>query len=425
MSYEQSLDLSSMAPPKSPGVEYYTVGDFRALGIEGALNFKEGISVEVVDKAPNGWWLGKIGGQEGWIPSSYLGKRGKETPSEEVASLPKQQQPQQHRDPPKQSDSKIASSATSTSAIISKPLSSIAEKDSEGHGTFVTLADYEGNFEGSISFKEGQVAHIIDKQQDGWSYVKIQGKEGWAPSSYLVSSSEKKSAPPRPVAPISIKPLFTGKPEARSAQEEKSAQSQRSKPASVPVKPVKPASSTQDAVPKKSDRPTRPQVQPRKKISTPDAPRKPSRVQAPASAADKSKPLCRALESFNSTQGEGLSFCKGDEFEYLEDSGSGWWLVKTKDGEEGWAPASYLETVNAKPSVSSKPAKPDPPKERKQKDKALYVAVAEYDDEGDTECISFKQGDRMEVLEMDEGGWWLVKIGDKSGWAPSNYLKAL
>ena len=359
--------------------------------------------------------------RRGWIPSSYLGKRGKETPSEEVASLPKQQQPQQHRDPSKQSDSKAAK----TSANVSKPLSSIAEKASAGHGAFVTLADYEGDFEGSISFTEGQIAHIIDKQQDGWSYVKIHGKEGWAPSSYLVSRSEKKSAPPRPVAPVSLKPLFTGKPEVRSAQEEKSVQSLRSKPASVPLKPVKPASSTQDGVPEKPDRPTRPQVQPRKKISSPDVPQKPSRVQGPASAADKSKPLCRALESFNSNQGEGLSFSKGDEFEYLEDSGSGWWLVKTKDGTEGWAPASYLETVNKKPSVPAKPAKPDPPKERKQKDKALYVAVAEYADEDDTECISFKQGDRMEVLEMDEGGWWLVKIGDKSGWAPSNYLKAL
>lgn len=419
MSYERSIDLSDSLP-KSPEVEYFTVGDFRSLGIEGALNFTEGVSVEVVDKAPNGWWLGKIGGKEGWIPSSYLGKRGKEKPPDDVASLRKQQ-----RDPPKPSVSKRVNPTSNASSNVNKILPSVAEKASGVNPALITLADYEGNFEGSVSFTEGQIAHVLEKQQDGWSYVKIQGKEGWAPSSYLAASSEKKSAPPRPVAPTGVKPPAKGKPDVRSGQQEKSAsdvQSQRSKPASVPVKPVKPAS-TLNAVPKKPDRPGRPQAKPRTKVSTPDVPQKPASVQTPAS--EKHKTLCRALESFGSAEGEGLSFCKGDEFEYLEDSGSGWWLVKTRDGKEGWAPASYLETVNAKPTVPVKPAKPNLPKESKENTKPVYVAVAEYADEGDTECISFKEGDRMEVLEMDEGGWWLVKIGAKSGWAPSNYLKAL
>lgn len=404
MSYERTVDLSHLVAQKSPEVEYFTVGDFRSLGIDGALNFQGGVSVEVLDKAPNGWWLGKIGGQEGWIPSSYLGKRGKEKPSEPCVSLPNPEH-QRQLDPPKESYVKRGRPSTNSAASTSKPLPSFAEKASEGPGAFVTLANYEGNFEGSISFREGATALEIDKQ-DGWSYVRIQGKEGWAPSSYLAPSSEKKTAPPRPVAPITIKPLFTGKPDSLSSRQEKlvsNDKSQRSKPAS-----------TQDTAAKKPDRPAKPQVKPRTKISTPDVPQKPSRSPAP-SAVGKQKVVCRALETFDS-DGQGLSFYKGDEFEFLEDSGSGWWLVKTKDGKEGWAPASYLETVNAKPT---------PPKAVKQKDKALYMAVAEYADEDDNECISFKKGDRMEVLEMDEGGWWLVKIGQRSGWAPSNYLKAL
>ena len=415
MSYERTLNLSDILPQKSLEVEYFTIGDFRALGIQNALNFAEGVSVEVVDKAPNGWWLGKIGGQEGWIPSSYLGKRGKEKPSDKVAALPKQQR----SDPPNHEDSKTVNSSANTSKLTA----SVAKRASGVPTALVTLADYEGDFEGSISFKEGQIAHQIDKQQDGWSYVKIQGKEGWAPSSYLAASSEKKSAPPRPVAPISVKPLFTGKPDVRSAQQENpvsNVKSQRIKPLPVPVKPLKPAS-TKDALPKKPDHPAKPQVKPRTKKR--EVLEKPSNVSAPD--PDKHKTLCRAVEAFDSNEGEGLSFCKGDEFEYLEDSGSGWWLVKTKDGTEGWAPASYLETVKTKPTAPAKPAKPNPPKGGKQNNKAVYVAVAEYADEDDKECISFREGDRMEVLETDEGGWWLVKIGDKSGWAPSNYLKAL
>ncbi|KAL9983258.1 hypothetical protein ACROYT_G005404 [Oculina patagonica] len=411
MSYERTVALGDSLTPKSPEVEYFTLNDFRSLGIEGALNFTEGVSVEVVDKAPNGWWLGKIGGKEGWIPSSYLGKRGKEKTPEKVASLAKQ------REPPKQIDSKRVLLASNTSPNIAKSSVSVPDKISEVHETFVTLADYEDNFEGSISFKEGQIAHLIEKNQDGWSFVRIQDREGWAPSSYLASNADKKSAaPPRPVAPTGVKPTSKRRPEVVSTQQVKAvsdALSQRIKPPLPAVKTaVKTPTSLPNAVPKKPDRPVKPQVKPRTKNV--EVPPKPS-LTTTTSVPGKPKTLCKALESFSSDDGEGLSFCKGDEFEFLEDSNSGWWLVKTKDGNEGWAPASYLETVNSKPTLPQRPARPNPPKGGQQQNtKTVYVAVAAYTDEGDKECISFKEGDRMEVLEMDQGGWWLVKIGAHS-----------
>ena len=465
MSYERTMALGdSLTQPKSPEVEYFTLGDFRSLGVEGALDFTEGVSVDVVDKAPNGWWLGKIGGKEGWIPSSYLGKRGKGNTPEKV-SLAKQ------RNTPKQSDSKGVIPSSIASQSISKSSASVSNKASGVHATFITLADYEDDFEGSVSFKEGQIAHLIEKNQDGWSFVRIQDNEGWVPSSYLASNTDKKSAaPPRPAAPAGVKPPSGVKPPAgvkppsgvkpssgvkppaasvKAPSDEKppsgvklpskgrpevstqqgkavsEAQSQRIK---LPLPPIKAADKTTTSltnpVPKKPDPPAKPEVKPRLKISQAEVPPKPSLTKI-ISVPENKKTICKALESFSS-DGEGLSFCKGDEFEFLEDSNTGWWLVKTKHGKEGWVPASYLETVNKKPTVSVKPARPNPPKtQQQQKAKTVYVAVAAYTDDGDKECISFKEGDRMEVLDMDEGGWWLVKIGAKSGWAPSNYLQAL
>ena len=416
------MAIGDSLTPKSPEVEYFTLGEFRSLGIEGALHFTEGVSVEVVDKTPNGWWLGKIGGKEGWIPSSYLGKRGKEKTPEKAAPLAK------HFDLPKQGDAKRVIAASNPSPNVSKSSVSVPNKDSVVHATFVTLADYEDNFEGSISFKEGQIAHLIEKNQDGWSFVRIQDREGWAPSSYLASNADKKSAAtPRPVAPTGVKPPSKRTPGVLSSQQGKAvseALSQRFKPPLPPLKAaVKTPTSLPNSVPKKPDRPVKPQVKPRSKNV--EVPPKPSLTKI-TSVPGKRKTLCKALESFSSDDGEGLSFCKGDEFEFLEDSNSGWWLVKTKNGKEGWAPASYLEIVNTKPTVPERPARPNPPKGGQQQNaKSVYVAVAAYTDEGDKECISFKEGDRMEVLEMDQGGWWLVKIGGKSGWAPSNYLQAL
>ena len=463
----------SLNKPKSPEVEYFTLGDFRSLGVEGALNFTEGVSVEVVDKAPNGWWLGKIGGKEGWIPSSYLGKRGKEkTP--ERNSLAKQ------HDSSKQSDSTRVIPTSNASPSISKSSASVPDKASEVHETFITLADYEDSFEGSISFKEGQIAHLIEKNPDGWSLVRIHGKEGWVPSSYLASNAVKKStAPPRPAAPAGVKPPASvkpssvvrapsgekppasvkpssvvrapsgikppsgekpasgvkppsgekppskGRPEVSTRQGKAASESQRIKLPFPPVKAaVKTPTSLTNPAPKKPDPPAKPEVKPRSKISQAEVPPKPSLTKI-ISVPENKKTMCKALESLSS-DGEGLSFCKGDEFEFLEDSNTGWWLVKTKHGHEGWAPASYLETLNRKSPAPEKPARPNPPKTAQQQNaKTVYVAVAAYTDDGDKECISFKEGDRMEVLEMDEGGWWLVKIGAKSGWAPSNYLQAL
>ena len=444
MSYERTMALGdSLTQPKSPEVEYFTLGDFRSMTVEGALNFTEGVSVEVVDKAPNGWWLGKIGGKEGWIPSSYLGKRGKEkTPVRNA---------KQHADSPKQTDLTRVIPTSNASPSISKSPASVPDKASEVHATFITLADYEDSFEGSISFKEGQIARLIEKNQDGWSFVRIHDKEGWVPSSYLASNADKKStAPPRPAAPAgvkppvsvkkptsvkppsnvkpisAVKPLSKGRPEVSPKQGRaiSEAQSQRIK---IPLPPVKTAlktpTSLTNPVPKKPDPPAKPEVKPRSKVFQAEVSPKPSLRKI--SVPENKKTMCKALESMSS-DGEGLSFCKGDEFEFIEDSNTGWWLVKTKHGNEGWAPASYLERVNKNPPVPDKPTRPNPPKTGQQQNaKTVYVAVAAYTDDGDKECISFKKGDQMEVLEMDEGGWWLVKIGAKSGWAPSNYLQAL
>ncbi|PFX21799.1 SH3 and PX domain-containing protein 2A-like isoform X2 [Stylophora pistillata] len=411
MSYEKTMAIGDSPSPKSPEVEYFTVNDFRSLGIEGALNFTEGVSVEVVEKAPNGWWLGKIGGVEGWIPSSYLGKR----------LLEKQ------RDLTRRTN-RAESSNTSIDIPTSSPC--IREKNPEVSAIFVTLADYNDTFEGSISFKEGQTAQLIEQNPDGWSFVRIQGKEGWAPTSYLVSSTGKKSATlTRPVAPVSAKAVVKHIPNIVSSQSGKAvshAQTQRSKPLPVPVKDAtKSAGSSSNSVPNKPDIPAKPQAKTRSKILLQEVPVKPSITKPPIVSVEQ-KILCKAVESFSSENGEGLSFFKGDEFEFVEDSNNGWWLVKTKSGKEGWVPASYLEKVNKKPVAPSRPAKPNPPKKAQHRDtKTVYVAMAAYADEGDQDCISFKEGDRMEVLEMDEGGWWLVKIGGKSGWAPSNFLKPL
>ena len=51
--------------------------------------------------------------------------------------------------------------------------------------------------------------------------------------------------------------------------------------------------------------------------------------------------LHRAFESYASNDIKKLSFIEGDVLEVVRKAESGWWLCRL-DGQQGWAPASYL-----------------------------------------------------------------------------------
>ena len=58
-------------PSKAGG--YVTTGPYENSDEDG-LSFKEGVNVEVIEEHDSGWWLVRIGSEEGWAPSTYLEK---------------------------------------------------------------------------------------------------------------------------------------------------------------------------------------------------------------------------------------------------------------------------------------------------------------------------------------------------------------
>lgn len=50
--------------------------------------------------------------------------------------------------------------------------------------------------------------------------------------------------------------------------------------------------------------------------------------------------------------------------------------------------------------------------------KAIYTYIAQEDGE-----VSLIEGDDVEVIEMSENGWWLVRTSEELGWGPSNFLQ--
>lgn len=55
--------------------------------------------------------------------------------------------------------------------------------------------------------------------------------------------------------------------------------------------------------------------------------------------------------------------------------------------------------------------------------KVGYIAVFAFSAASDR-CVSFSVGDKCNLIKKnEETGWWLVKVGDKVGWAPGDYWK--
>ena len=149
--------------------------------------------------------------------------------------------------------------------------------------TYTTICDYEEGLEGCVQFREGEeVTEVVEKKEDGWWFIRIGTREGWAPSTFLDEikspSSKAKSAPVRPDA--------------------------------APVRP--------DATP----------VRPAKKPSL------------------KSTNLFKAIENYCTSSiddsGTCIDLVKGMVYEVVERA-DGWWFVRGTDNKEGWVPSTYLD----------------------------------------------------------------------------------
>ncbi|XP_018408904.1 PREDICTED: SH3 and PX domain-containing protein 2A [Nanorana parkeri] len=62
------------------------------------------------------------------------------------------------------------------------------------------------------------------------------------------------------------------------------------------------------------------------------------------------------------------------------------------------------------------PKPPEPPSVEVE-----YYTIAEFQS-CISDGISFRGGQKADVIDKNSGGWWYVQIGEKEGWAPSSYI---
>lgn len=172
--------------------------------------------------------------------------------------------------------------------------------------SYVTIGSYsaDGGDSSCLTFDEGIEVEVIEKNNDGWWFVNIENKEGWAPSTYIEEKKAGSSGPsPGPRRPGRPNPAALAKPSAEAGKERDFPQ----------------ANDNDTSIPKPKPRP-----RPRKATTA----------------------FCRATDSYDMEGDEDgeLTLVKGRVYELKEKSDSGWWLMKDGD-TEGWAPSNYLQQL--------------------------------------------------------------------------------
>ncbi|XP_019952882.2 SH3 and PX domain-containing protein 2B isoform X1 [Paralichthys olivaceus] len=174
------------------------------------IDLERGMIVEVIQKNLEGWWKIRYQGLEGWAPASYLKKADIQSQKQSAGAaahastndldgFSKQGQQNnaarensqkenrlsffsdnkikmrsRHRPPPRR-DLTIPRGAN----LPKPPIPPQVEEE------FYTIADFQTTIPDGISFQAGVKVEVIEKNSNGWWYIQIDEKEGWAPANFI------------------------------------------------------------------------------------------------------------------------------------------------------------------------------------------------------------------------------------------------
>ncbi|XP_047207305.1 SH3 and PX domain-containing protein 2A-like isoform X3 [Girardinichthys multiradiatus] len=287
------------------------------------ISLQAGELVDVIEKSESGWWFVSTAEEQGWVPATYL------------------------------------NSHNGTRDDLELGASKAGEEEK-----YITVRPYSSEGKDEIAFEKGVIVEVIQKNLEGWWFIRYQDKEGWAPASYLKKVkddfSPRKKTITVPVEIIGnimeISNLLNKK-----ALSEKNVQT--------------------EGVPKS------PQVG-RKEISLPIPCTESSPVIAPQEGKSKIEPASPAVARIAPHRVEIGSPVLRQKPPPRRDTTLGFQL----------------------------PSPPEPPAVE-----AEYYTIADFQS-CISDGISFNGGQKAEVIEKNAGGWWYVQIGEKEGWAPCSYI---
>ncbi|XP_066475836.1 SH3 and PX domain-containing protein 2A isoform X4 [Tiliqua scincoides] len=320
------------------------------------ISLQAGEVVDVIEKNESGWWFVSTSEEQGWVPATYL---------ESQSGI---------RD-----DSEIN-------------MSKGGEEEK-----YVTIQPYTSQGKDEIGFEKGVTVEVIQKNLEGWWYIRYLGKEGWAPASYLkkvkddLSSRKKNLTGPVEIIGniMEISNLLNKKSSSdkETQSEIETAESHiTKKEISLPILCSDSNGNAMVAQDKQVSKlaqgsPAIARIAPqRAQISSPNLrtrppPRRESSLgfQLPKPPEPPSVEVeYYTIAEFQSCISDGISFHGGQKAEVIDKNSGGWWYVQIGE-KEGWAPASYIDkrkkpNLNRRTSTLTRPKVPPPAPPNKPKD---------------------------------------------------------
>ncbi|XP_052704100.1 SH3 and PX domain-containing protein 2A-like isoform X1 [Crassostrea angulata] len=281
-----TFDTASKISEPRLGEQYRAIADYTKED-KWDLNLKAGTEVEVIEKTESGWWFVHVQDQQGWVPSTYLKRAdgGKEELGERARPGEEEQ--------------------------------------------YICTEDYFPSNPDEVSLDRGTVVEVIQKNLDGWWWVRQNGKEGWAPATYMMKAEKAHMERVARASGVQI----VGKLEDISdlMQDEDGDDSWDDEP-DPPPRPIRNYLSQKSRSLERGGSLRPPPRQNSIKNIKVDI--KPPKV---------TKSQYVTIADFTDTVGDGISFSRGESVEVKEKTADGWWFVSI-GGKEGWAPSTFIES---------------------------------------------------------------------------------
>ncbi|CAO2642474.1 SH3 and PX domain-containing protein 2B [Lemmus lemmus] len=264
------------------------------------ISLSVGQVVDIIEKNESGWWFVSTAEEQGWVPATCL--EGQDGVQDEFSLQPEEEE------------------------------------------KYTVIYPYTARDQDEMNLERGAVVEVIQKNLEGWWKIRFQGKEGWAPASYLKKSSGE-PLPPK-LGPSSS--AHSGTLDLDGVSRQQNALGREKEPLNnqrdgrfegrlVPDGDVKQRS------PKMRQRPP-----PRRDMTIPRGLNLPKPPIPPQVEEEY-----YTIAEFQTTIPDGISFQAGLKVEVIEKSLSGWWYIQMED-KEGWAPATFIDKYK-KTSSASRP----------------------------------------------------------------------
>ncbi|KAG5855704.1 hypothetical protein ANANG_G00051920 [Anguilla anguilla] len=306
------------------------------------ISLQAGELVDVIEKTESGWWFVSTAEEQGWVPATYLDSQSGTRDDLELSTSRTGEVTKRRKAHLKRLDRRWT-------------LGGIVNRQQSREEKYITVQPYSSQGKDEIGFEKGVTVEVIQKNLEGWWYIRHQGKEGWAPASYLKKMKEDFSSP-------------------------------RKKTLGGPVEIIGNIMEISNLLNKKAVS--------EKDVQTDGAPEEP-----PAAKREISLPIP------------------------CEDPGSGAALLDGRGRAEPGSPAVARIAPHrveiGSPNLRQKPPPrreaslgfqlPKPPEPPTVE--AEYYTIAEFQS-CISDGISFRGGQKADVIEKNSGGWWYVQIGE-------------